>query len=339
MTIPLNRLARVRRALGRFPSDLLGLLVAVYLANVVLAVPASGASPLRVVAGFGFVLLAPGYALVSTLFPHRPNGELADAPRSGSYSPGTAERVALSFGASLVLVPMLSLGHGLLEIPFTVRTTVGSVSIVTAALTVVALVARQSLPPSERYEPPAVTARLRRLGNWVRGPSATDTALNLALVAVVLLAFGSVGYGLGAPRDSASYTDASLVTETDGGEYVASNYPVNFTRGESRPLTLRVHNAHETASEYVAVVELQRVRDTRDGELRVLERRTLDRLAMTVGANETRYRNHEVEPTTTGENLRLVYYVYRGTAPDAPDAETADAKLHLWIDVEAGGEQ
>ena len=52
--------------------------------------------PLRIVLGLAFMLFSPGYALIAALFPQK-----------GSL--GGIERIALSFGLSIAVVPLIGL--------------------------------------------------------------------------------------------------------------------------------------------------------------------------------------------------------------------------------------
>lgn len=317
---------------GKFPRDLLALLAAVPpAAGVALGTPVD-LGVFRAVAGFGLAFLAPGYALVAALYPRRPAGEIGAPAEALPYSPGTRERLALSVGASVALVPVVVVALGLLSLGVDPVTVVGSLSLVTVAFGVIAVARRLTLDPVERYRPPSLVERLTALREWVGAGGRVDTALSVALVGAVLLATGAVGYGFAAPTGDQSYVGASLVTES-GGEYVASDYPSTLTVGEPTELTLRLHNDGDAAAALSAVAQLQRV-DASGESATVLQRETVAELSADVGAGETVYRDHEVEPTTAGEQLRLTYYVYHGEAPAEPTGESADRQLHLWVDVE-----
>jgi len=74
--------------------DLLGI-IALCLLLIPLVLLTSG--PVRIALGLALVLFFPGYALVAALFPRRRDLELV-------------ERIALSFGGSLAIVPLIGLG-------------------------------------------------------------------------------------------------------------------------------------------------------------------------------------------------------------------------------------
>ena len=67
--------------------------------------------PLRVPLGLLFVLFAPGYALVAALFPERPRDAPPAGPdqEAGRRGIGWLERVALSLGMSIAVVPLMGL--------------------------------------------------------------------------------------------------------------------------------------------------------------------------------------------------------------------------------------
>ncbi|SFS10751.1 Uncharacterized membrane protein [Halomicrobium zhouii] len=325
---------RIRSLLAGFPLDLLAVVVLTALVFAVLLGSDAGYSWPRALVGMVFVLVLPGYALVAALFPGRPTGTRSHPVSASAYSPGTIERFGLSFGFSLALLPILAVIHGLLGIPFETATVVTSVTVLVVALSIVGIVRRFALSPNERYSPPSLLGFGARTRDWLAAGTATDTVLSAVLVVAVLLAVGSLAFGLTGPTQGESYTSVSLVTESSDGDYVASGYPTNLTAGEAHELTLEVENRYEEPADYTAVVELQRVdRNGTDG-VAVTERERLQTLASQVPANETWRATHQVEPSMTGEDLRLAYYVYRGEAPETPSAENAEGHVHLWVTVQ-----
>jgi len=56
-------------------------------------------------------------------------------------------------------------------------------------------------------------------------------------------------------------------------------------------------------------------------------------MSMTVEAGASETYSHSVLPTMSGENLRLIYYVYLGEAPSEPSTESAHRHVHIWVDV------
>lgn len=298
--------------------------VAVAVGFAVLRIESSVLAP---VLGIPLLVFCPGYVVVAALFPRRKitEGEGTDLPSGIDLF----QRAALSFAVSLVVLPPLALvwwavGPGLRHVPVALATFV-------CLGTVVALVQRRQVAPAVRFRLPVRRwgADLRSAvtdGSWV------SRSVNIVLLLSVLLAVASIGFALAVPNDGEEYTGFYLATEDESGELVASGFPTEFGRNESRPLIVGVQNHEDTRIRYVVVVELQRVEG--DGtDLSVRESTELDRFRVTLDANEEWERRHSIAPRMAGRDLRVQYYLYRGNPPDDPSVRSAYRTAHLWIDV------
>lgn len=333
---------RLFRTARRVPTDLVAVAGFVFVADVVLLAPLTRGTALRPLFGLPLLFFFPGYALQAVLFPGRSGGvpdwfdRVAGAADDRARSIGDRgldriERLALSFGLSIVVLPLLGLvlaagGWGLALVPALV-----AVNLVIAGGTLLATVHRWHLPPQDRYRVP-YRPWIDDLHSALSGATRVDAALNLALLLSVLLAVGGLSYALVAPQQGAAYTGVTLLAENEAGTLVASGYPAEYVRGESEQLVVGIENHEHRPVEYTVVVELQRVRVS-DGAVTLVEREELDRLSATVADGETAHVRHTVTPTMIGERLRLTYYLYKGDAPADPSAETAYRHLYLWIDV------
>jgi uncharacterized membrane protein len=145
--------------------------------------------------------------------------------------------------------------------------------------------------------------------------------LNVLLVVSLLTLAASVGYAaLTPPGDDTGFTEAYLVTQTDGGEYTAEELPQQFTAGESKRLFVALGNHEHEQVTYTVVVTL-------DGT-------ELSRFGTTVAAGETAYVERQITPRQTGESLPLQFLVYRGDAPETASSETAYVTTDLWVSVQ-----
>jgi len=364
----------------RLPADLAAVAAFVLATVGAVLLPVVSETPLRVVLGLPFVLFVPGYALVAALFPERgpdraedegndagsARGDGSDAgPRNADDEGGIdgIERVALSFGTSIAVVPLI--GLVLNFTPFGIRLVpiVASVSAFTLGATAVAAQRRWNLPPEERFHVP--------YREWLRAGRAelfepedrTDAALNVLLAASVLLAVGSVGYAVAVPKQGEAFTELYLLTETDDGELVADDYPTEFVRGEAQSLVVGIGNQEHEPVNYTVVVELQRVEvrtvsNGTDGPsggragtgdanttvtpvnrtvVEVLEERRVNTFRTRLEHNRTWQLRHQVAPRMTGERLRLAYLLYEGPAPPEPTVDNAYREVHLWVNVSEPG--
>lgn len=302
----------------------------------------SGVTPLRAALGVPFALFLPGYALCSALFPARTapltgrDGAVLRGPIRGDglFWP---DRVALSFGVSLACLPVVALVLGVSGLGYAPAVVAAALGSVVVSGTVVGTVRRARLPPGDRYRVP-----YRRWVDEARealvGGDALDTGLNLTLVVLVVLAVGTLGYALVSPPAAESYSGFQLLAEGEDGDLVADDYPREFDPGESRQLYVGIDNHEGSTTRYTVVAELQRV-ETAEGSVSVLERERLDRFSATLDPGERLRERRTVAPDTTGEDLRLVYYLYRGDAPADPDGSSAYRSVYLWVDVGDGDGQ
>jgi len=344
----------------RLPADLAAVVAVVLLTDLFVFAPVLRETPVRVVFGLAFVLFVPGYAFVAALFPEAgesPTGieDVDDA--EGDADPAAAtdrsgidgiERVALSFGLSIAVVPLLGLvlnftPWGIRLVPIAV-----TVSGFTLVSTAVGAHRRWEIPEEERFAVPYRSWLAAGQSELFDPDSRADAALNVLLVASILLAAGSVTYAVAVPKPGESFTEFYLLTENESGDLVAAGYPTNMTRGESASVVVGIGNQEHESVEYTVVVELQRVEivngtaSAADGTttrnvttVRVLEERELRRFQVALANNETWHRPHTVTPAMTGEGLRLQYLLYRGEPPADPSGETAYRELHLWVNVSA----
>lgn len=324
------------------PSDLVAVALLTLLVNAAVFVPSLRGTPLQTVLGLVFVIVVPGYALVSALFPEADQstfrtGEDPHAFRATDrWDISGVERAALSLGSSIAIVPLVGIGLNFTPWGIQLVPIMAVLSGFTLSATAVALARRLVLAPDERFQ-----VRLLPHLSWLDGVRSPDTRfgalLNLTLFVGILVAAGSVGFALATPSPADATTEFYLLTENDDGELVAADYPEELVAGDPASLTVGIDNMEFEQVDYTVVVQLQEVERTDDG-VRVLERRQLDRFEASLDGEERWRRAHEITPTMTGEDLRIQYLLYRGEPPDDPTAETAYRTLHLWVDVEPSDE-
>jgi uncharacterized membrane protein len=337
----------VPRPLRRLPADLVAIVVLVAATDIAALAPVISETPLRIVLGLPFVLFLPGYAFVAALFPEEgrsPTGDAEGTPdnETGEGDEGRRlsrdgidgiERTALSFGLSVAISPLIGLVLNFTPLGIRLVPIVLAISGFTLLMTGAAAVRRWTLPAEERFRVPYRRWYDELHASILQPETRTDAVLNVVLVLSLLLAVSSVSYAVMFPKQGESFSALYLLTENESGELVASDYPQNFTVGESKPLIVGVNNHEHQSMNYSLIVELQRVRFGENNSTRVLEEERLHRFSPTIGANETWRERHQVEPTMTGERLRLAYLLYRGTPPGEPTVNNAYRETHLWVNV------
>ena len=326
------------------PADLAAVLVFVALQVIATLTPGLSETPLRVVLGLPFVLFLPGYALIAALFPERgpTNGdEPGREKETGNAAPSATaedngidgiERVALSFGTSIAVVPLLGLvlnftPWGIRLVPILI--TVSGFTVIAVA---VAAARRKALPENERFAVPYRRWYYSATDELFHPDSRGDAILNVLLIGSILLATASVGYAVAVPKQGESFSELYLLTEDEDGELVADNYPQELVVGEPASLVVGVGNQEHRTVNYTVVVSLQRV-EVANNSTTVVETDQLRMFSPRVAHNETWQRQHQIEPTMTGERLRLTYLLYKAAPPSSPSVETAYREVHLWVTI------
>ncbi|WP_254272295.1 DUF1616 domain-containing protein [Haloarcula marina] len=340
----------VRQA-WRISADLIAVISLVVVANLAVLLPALDESVGQVVVGLAFVFFAPGYALVSALFPEagRPPAAsvsgTADSRMGRFFASGrerlpgeidAVERGALAFALSIAVVPLLAIALSVTPVEFSLRSILLLISVVTVLCSVVAAIRRWRLPADRRFR---VSPRqwVATGAGFVTGTDSRFSAvLNVGLAVAILFAVGSVSFAVAAPPEGEQFTDFYVLTENDGGELVEAGYPANLTVGDSEPVVVRIDNQEHDATDYTVVIELHRVQNPQQGNATnaPVEEATLREFHTQIGHNETWTQTYPIEPTMTGENLRLTFLLYKGDSPADPTVANAYRELHLWVSVD-----
>lgn len=326
---------RQRRIL---PIDLVAVGIIALAVFVVAVVPPLRRSPLRVLLGGGVAAFGSGYAILAWLYPIslRQSDETLRVRLAAANVEDRClepiERVILAVTASLALTQLLWVAtqvapwfHGI-DSFFIIDSTV------TLVLVAVAIKVRTDLPRDDRWVTPVT---VQTVVTEIRHSAVqSDERLTVALVVGCLLV-STVGivYGLTVPISTEQPTELSLLTRDADGDLVASGYPPNFTVGQSRPLTVAVHNGNNERTEYTVSIQIQTV--TGDADQTVRRRETLTQSKISVPANESITRTYDLAPTMTGRQLRIQVLLFRGDVPTQPRRKTASRAAHFWTNVTA----
>ena len=325
-------------------SDLVLVLVGTALATVAALSGIGGV--LRIALVLPLVVVLPGYALVSLLFPAGGDplggalpfdwagGDPDDRPGLDGVS-----RLALAVALNAAVVPLVALVANFSPLGLTLVPVVVVLATTTSAFVLFAAVRRLGLPPEERFAP--TLSSLGRVG-WsapddpFRTASEWETSVpNIALAVGVLVLLSSVGYAAVAPPQGPEYTEFRVATENMTGD-TETLYRSSFPFDETTPLDVVVTNEEGERTNYTVVAVLQRV-DERGEGVRVRESNVVGSESFAVGAGERTRRSVDVRPSMTGQDLRLLLLLYRGEPPAEPGADSAYHVLRLDVTVSGSG--
>ncbi len=246
----------------------------------------------RILIGVPFVLFFPGYALVCALFPKNPELD-------------GIERVALSIGLSIAVVPLL--GLLLNYTPFGIRQypVLASLFAFTFLMSVAAMHRRKKLNVEERFAP-SFSVNVPRWGEMNR----LDKSLTMGLVIGVVVSGALLSSFVAAPKVGERFTQFYVLGS--GGKI--ERYPTNLTLGENGTVILGVINQEFEEVNYSVVVKL-------DNETIG----TVDNVGL---MHEEKWeQNFTFTPEEAGDKIKLEFLLFREGVDDPYRS------LQLWISV------
>lgn len=257
---------------------------------LLIALGASGAA--RVVLGLPFVLFFPGYALIAALFPARTDLD-------------GIERVALSFGLSIAVVPLL--GLALNYTPWGIRLYPILLTLLafTVIMSFIAVYRRNKLPPEDRF---FITANIET-AKWSE-LSRLDKVLSVALAGAIIFAAGSICYVVTTPKTGEKFTEFYIL----GPGGMAEGYPREMRAGEEKEVIVGIVNHEYRLVPYTAEIRAEGGIVKKLGPYELdHEEKVEERVSFSLG-----------EP---GENIKVEFLLFK-------DEESEPYRsLHLWVNV------
>lgn len=316
------------------PGDLVAILILTAIVIISISAPVIRDTPLRVGVGLPFVLFVPGYIAIAILFPERYSDD--ESKTTSWRSPiSPLERIAYSAGVSVVLVPVLVLPLGLEATPWSISLgpAIGLVSAFVVGGTLLAAIRRRAVPEPHRFRVPYRRWATRGRGVFNPG-SRRDGVLTLVLAVSVLLAAGSVGYAVATPGEDEAFTQVTLIGDDD--DLSAEAYPTEIAANESVPLTLEIENHEQRTVEYSVVAVEQDLDIGEDGDgLTITDQNELESGTTEIGNGDTETVEYDLEPTMTGEDIRLIFLVYIDDEPGELSTEAADRHVSVTLEIAA----
>ena len=189
------------------------------------------------------VILVPGYLIVAALFP-------GPGPQ-GNLEFNWVERIALSFGLSLAVVPLLGLLLNFTPWGIRLAPIVATIVLFCAGVGYAAYRRRMRLPSDQRL---SLTIDIGPL-EW-RGRTVVDKALTIALGASVVVAGGTLAYVVLTPRPGERFTDFYVL----GPAGNASGFPTALNVSEQASVILGIANHEAASADYTVRIDLVGVR-------------------------------------------------------------------------------
>jgi uncharacterized membrane protein len=275
---------RIKLGSGLIPQNIL----IIFLIIIIVFAPSVA---VRIIFGLPFVLFFPGYSLILALFPKKDRM-------------GNIERVALSFGLSIAVVPLIGLILNYTSWGITLYSTLYSVAGFIFAMSLVAWLRLRSLDKSERFSIEFEINRPTWSGNkW-------DKALSLILVAAILGAVGVLGYVVANPKVGEKFTEFYIL----GPEGVAADYPTDISIGEEAVVILGIVNNEQGTIDYRVEIIVDGTKSNEINPINLENEGTWEEL-VTFPANHL------------GNDQKVEFLLYRDGQSEVYRS------IHLWVDV------
>lgn len=245
----------------------------------------------RIVIALPFLLFFPGYTLIAALFIKK-------------ATIGSIERMALSFGLSIAVVPLIGLILNYVwEISlYPVLTSI--TGFIFIMCTVIYLRRRQLLP--EQCFRPDITFKMPE---W-RGMTWLDRSLSVILTLSIIAAIGTLVYVLAAPKVGERFTEFYIL----GPGGMAQDYPNELTVGEEVELIIGIinHESVNTSYQVRIAIDGEQIEETRPVTL-TNEQKWEESVTFTL--------------TKTGDEQKVEFLLYRNNESESY------LSTHLWINV------
>jgi uncharacterized membrane protein len=258
-------------------------------------IPVLNTTPIRTILGLFLILFIPGYSLIAALFPKKSDLD-------------GIERLALSFGLSIAISPLI--GLALNYTPFGIRLDpiLLSLTIFILAMSIVAYLRRRKIPENERFNVPFANY-FSEIKNSFHKESRTERILSIILIISIILAISTTIFIIVKPKEGEKFTEFYILGP--GGK--ASDYPTNLTPGQTGNIIIGIVNHEYQTTEYQLVI--------REGN------QTFKNESLTLQKEQKIEIPFNFTSGSVGQK-KMEFLLYK-----KPDLQNIYRELHLWIQV------
>lgn len=295
------------------PYDLMACIaLALLLVALVLFAPDNLA---RQILGLVFVLFLPGYAATAALFPE--NDQIDGI-----------ERVALSFGLSIAIVPLIGLALNFTPWGIRLDPILASVSAFIIGTSLVGWYRRMRLPDDERF---AITVDFEM---DFAGMPLVDKLLTVGIAVMLVASVVVLAWAITTPRVGERFTQLAIL----GPGGMATDYPRNLTVGQDARVLLTVKSFEHRTLNYTIAIVLTNATDnsTSVAEYSIdwTETHALvphQAIAQNFTLQHLQYYNQTFDFNVTAPGTwKLQFLLYIEGQPLTQDAYR---EVHLWLNV------
>jgi uncharacterized membrane protein len=315
-----------------FPMDLILLLISSIIVIPVCLLDAP--ETLRIILGLPFILFIPGYVLVFALFPARKTDHGID----------TLERLVLSFGLSIAVVPLLGLLLNYTPWGIRLEPILASLLFFILGIGLLGIYRWKKTNPEQRF---IIQLNL----SIPKQENKVDQALTIILIIAIIIVIASLIYVITMPKTGETFTEFYLLGPTGKAE----GYPRNLTTQQNATVIIGIVNREHRLVNYTVEVWLvnQTTNQTNENQTIYHHLWYVDSITTTLPHQPLDLEepwqpqwtyNYTVRINTTG-TFKLAFLLFTEPtetyAPSINYQDIADEKLqsayranHLWVTVQ-----
>jgi len=306
-----------------FPADLALAVVWLVAGIGAIYLPILNETPIRIVLALPVVLFIPGYCLIAALFPKE--GDL-----------GLIERIMLSIGVSIAVVPLIVLGLNFTPWGIRLDPIVISLIFFTYVMILVAIYQRVHLPVEKRFRI-SFSAIAVRTGQEIVPPEerGADRFLSVVLILVMVTAIIGTVYVIVTPKEGGErFTEFYVL----GEKQIAADYPDQIITGQDYPVYIGVGNYEKRDMAYTIETWLLKTEfDNVTNISRIIAMDPNDHVSFTLAHNATTIIPYNLSFKKTGyDRVEFLLFNEGGPGLDVTGSDRINASyrdLHLWITV------
>jgi uncharacterized membrane protein len=269
---------------SKYPADLVFIAIWVVLAISTIVLPLPEIIPLRVVLTLPLMLFIPGYCVIAALFPKDGDIDLI-------------ERFVLSFGSSMVIVPLIGLGLNFTPWGIHLEPLVVSITLFTFLGILAAYHSRAQVAHEDEFR--IAFTGLTQPVILYKKAGRSERVLSMVLALLILIAILTVLYVISVPREGERFTELYIL----GSNRTAADYPDRIIPGQDYPVYIGVRNHEYRDTRYtIEIWMLHTEYDNVTNSSRITVMVPQDRVLFPLVHNQTAIIPYNLSVNNTGYN-------------------------------------
>jgi uncharacterized membrane protein len=273
-------------------------------------IPVLNESPFRIIIALPIAIFIPGYCLTAALFPSRQDID-------------GMERIALSIGLSIMVVPLIGLWLNYTIWGIRLTPILITLIIFTVLMALIAQYRRFLQPEEERF-----SVFFDKTLKEIKDSSASQQDIPLTrafrvilLVALIAAVCTTIAVIL-IPKEGEKFTEFYIL----GQNGTAADYPTNLIEGSSEQVIIGIDNHEYQDTNYVVEIWLTNITfNTTTNTTFVSQMERLDRFSLSLQHNVFYQEDRRFTAPATGFN-KLLFLLFKDTAP--PDQITGYERIN-----------